>query len=82
MGDLIAGLAYCGAGEKVVESSRDTVWGEVPWRQIAAGTESLQAQGVVWLIVSHGHDELGDGGCKALAEGADPTVMHEGTGAL
>jgi hypothetical protein len=45
-----------------------------------AGVEAMEASGVVGLVVGHGHDELGEAGGEALAQGANAAVVDEGAG--
>jgi dihydrofolate synthase/folylpolyglutamate synthase len=52
----------------------------VAWYEEVAGAEVQEAAGVVGLIMSHGHEELGNAGGEALAEGADAAVVNEGGG--
>ncbi len=63
-------------GERVGEAVR----GELSGGEGGAGVEAVEASGVVGLVVRHGHDELGEAGGEALAQGADAAVVDEGAG--
>lgn len=83
-GDLGGELAGAGDDGGVVEyfgeSVGEAVRGELARGEGGAGVEAMEASGVVGLVVGHGHEELGDAGGEALAEGADAAVVDEGAG--
>jgi hypothetical protein len=69
-----------GVVEYFGESVGEAVRGELAGGEGGAGVEAVEASGVVGLVVRHGHDELGEAGGEALAQGADATVVDEGAG--
>ena len=83
-GDLGGEVAGAGDDGGVVEyfgeGAGEAVRGELAGGEGGAGVEAVEASGVVWLVVGHGHDELGEPGGEALAEGADAAVVDEGAG--
>ena len=83
-GDLGGELAGAGDDGGVVEyfgeSFGEAVRGELAGGEGGASVEAMEASGVVGLVVGHGHDELGDAGGEALAQGANAAVVDEGAG--
>jgi hypothetical protein len=83
-GDFRGELAGAGDDGGVVEyfgeSVGEAVRGELAGGEGGAGVEAMEASGVVGLVVGHGHDELGDAGGEALAQGANAAVVDEGAG--
>jgi hypothetical protein len=81
LGGEVAGAGdYGGVVEDFGESVGEAVRGELSGGEGGAGVESMETSGVVGLVVCHGHDELGEAGGEALAEGADAAVVDEGAG--